>query len=324
MRYFALKFSISFLLFSAFGSSVGAQIKDQDRTATIRGKSEALLTKPKINLSDVADVTAKSPEAQLELSRIEIGNSPKPGATLELPAQKVLEVLRNQGVDLQKVGYVLAPNITVRRASRTISEHEIEAALQAAISEQAGDIIIKKISLPRDTQVFTGPANIVASLRSSNSGTQRNYEIVLSNSDGESMTLEGRAEIDSWKQVPVATRSLSPGSIVGAPDFGLARLNIRDLPKDAAFNINDLLGKMVQREVAVGQVFRVSALERPAVIKSGSRVTLLVSTGLLEATATGVAMQDGFDGDIIEVRNDASRRIVSGKVRDQSTVEIIQ
>lgn len=323
MRNWALK--ILAFLFLLSGSSLWAQIRDQDRIATIRGRNEAVLTKAKINLSDIADVTAKTPEAQLELSRIEIGSSPKPGATTELPAQKVLDVLKNHGVDLLKVGYVFAPNILVRRASRAISEPEIEAALQAAIARENNDTVIRKISLPNDTQVFSGPATIEASLRPiGSSGIQRSYQITLSNADGEKMTLEGKAEVDSWKQVPVASRSLSVGSIVGAPDFGLARLNIRDLPKDAAFNINDLLGKMVQREVAVGQVFRASALERPAMIKSGSRVILLVTSGALEATASGIAMQDGFEGDIIEVRNDSSRRVVSGKVKDQSTVEVMQ
>ena len=318
--------NIGLYLFVTIGlcSSVNAQIKDQDRTATIRGKSEVLITKQKINLSDIAEITAQNPEAQLALSKIELASSPKPGATLELSAQRVLEVLRNQGVDLQKVGYVLAPNITIRRASRSITEPEIQAALQATISQEGNDIAIKSISLPRDPMVFAGPANIQASLRAAGNGTQRNYEIVLTNAEGDKMTLEGRVELDSWKQVPVATRSISAGSIVGAPDFGLARLNTKDLPKDAAYDGSDLLGKMVQRDVAVGQVFRVGTLERPAVIKSGSRVTLLVNSGLLEATATGIAMQDGFNGDIIEVRNDSSRRVVSGRVKDQTTVEILQ
>lgn len=318
--------SIGFHLAAILGLcvSVDAQIKDQDRIATIRGKSDVLVTKQKVNLSDIADISAQNTEAQLALSKIELGSSPKPGSTMELPAQRVLDVLRNQGVDLQKVGYVFTPNITIRRASRSITEPEIQAALQATLAQEGGDVAIKNISLPRDPQVFTGPATIQASLRAANNASQRNYEITLTGSDGEKMTLEGRAELDSWKQVPVATRSLAAGSIVEAPDFGLARLNTKDLPKDAAFDVSNLLGKMVQREVTVGQVFRVGTLERPAVIKSGSRVTLVVNSGLLEATASGIAMQDGFNGDLIEVRNDLSKRIISGRVKNQNTVEILQ
>lgn len=297
----------------------------QTRSATIRGKSEVVVTKSKIVLSDLAEISADNAEAQLALSKIELGTSPKPGATIELNAEKVIERLQAEGVDLKRVGYIFSPHIKVRRASRTLSEPEVEAAIQAAIGQDQQEVVLNKIQLPRDAQVFTGPITIQASLASSAvAGQQRPYRLALTSQEGEQMTLEGRASIDAWKEVPVAARSLSPGSILEAVDFGLARLNIKDLPKDFAGSAQELIGKQLQREIGVGQVFRVNSLERPAVIKSGARVTLLFHSGALEASATGVALQDGHDGDMIEVRNETSRRIVHGQIKDQNTIEVLQ
>lgn len=316
--------SSSYVLIVLLTTSVFVEAQNNQYTATIRGKNEVVVTKQKVTLSDIAEITAENSEAQLALSKIEVAVSPKPGTKAELTAQKVLDILKSQGVDLERVGYIFSPTIKVSRASRTLSEAEIEAALQSSLAAESADTILKSINLPRNTQIFTGPINIQANLKGLTKGNQRGYELVLTNSDGEKTMLEGKAEVDSWREIPVAARSLAPGSILGALDFGLARLNTKDLPKDTAFDGSDLLGKKIQREVGVGQVFRVKNIERPALIKSGSRINIVFNSGVLEASATGIAMQDGFSGDIIEIKNDTSRRVVSGKVRDQSTVEINQ
>ena len=60
----------------------------------------------------------------------------------------------------------------------------------------------------------------------------------------------------------------------------------------------------------------------PPLIATGARVFIAFKSGLLEATATGTAMENGFRGQEIRVKNDSSQKILSAVTEDAGMVRV--
>ena len=125
-------------------------------------------------------------------------------------------------------------------------------------------------------------------------------------------------------EVPVARRPLPKGEVVGPDDVMMARMNISKLPKDVAAEGGGVVGYKVGKDVAPGEVFRLDKLAIPPLVESGTRVTLVYRSGLLEATATGTALDSGLAGQVVKVRNENSKKVVSGTVLETGLVEVKQ
>jgi flagella basal body P-ring formation protein FlgA len=140
----------------------------------------------------------------------------------------------------------------------------------------------------------------------------------------EHFPLTVRALVDEWREVPVARYELRRGDIIGESDVVMARLNAGAIPKDVWIDRANIVGQETVRDIAAGDPIRRSRTSAPIVISSGSMVVMIYRSSALEATATGVALEDGAAGQEIRVRNDASKRIVRAVARETGMVEVRQ
>jgi flagella basal body P-ring formation protein FlgA len=127
---------------------------------------------------------------------------------------------------------------------------------------------------------------------------------------------------DEWRLMPIATRPLRKGDIVSGADVELSRVNGTTVGRDVIENLSDVVGQSLTRDVGQGEMFRNGAVVVTPLVKAGARVTLLYRRGRLEATATGVALENGAAGQEIKVRNEASNKIIEGRVSDPGIVEV--
>ncbi|MCB0321344.1 MAG: flagellar basal body P-ring formation protein FlgA, partial [Bdellovibrionales bacterium] len=172
--------------------------------------------------------------------------------------------------------------------------------------------------------VFVSPA--VTALRadslSSAEGGKMNFRITPYIGEDPQRSFIVEALVEEWVEVPVAARPLSAGSVVGPLDVAMARLNIQRLPRDAAFQKETIVGLETKRGIAYGEVFRKNKLSIPPVITAGAKVTLEYRSKFLRATATGIALEDAAVGENIRIRNEASKKIVSGTVLEPGIVGV--
>ncbi len=313
-----MKSILSLILLSLLGISI---CQAEQFAVTVRGKPQAVMTKAEVTLADIANISSDNSEALLNISRIKIGNSPNPGKSILISAQNILDTLRNNGVDLNKVGYSFLPNITVSRAGRSLNINEAQAVIESLMMDESADLKLKQVIIPENTQIFTGPATITAQLKNQ-TASARIYTLQLTNSDSEKLSVDVKAEVESWKYVPVAARNLNAGSTIEAMDFGLARLNTKELTRNIAVAAEQLIGKQIQQSISQGETFKLPGLQKAIDLKSGSRVQMVYKTEGLIATARGITLKDGEVGEIIEVRNDSSKQVVLGRIKDKSTVEV--
>jgi flagella basal body P-ring formation protein FlgA len=130
------------------------------------------------------------------------------------------------------------------------------------------------------------------------------------------------ADIDEFREVPVAARPVERGMRISDSDVMYARMNIAQLPVDALRDEEEIVGQEVKGSLGYGDIFRRRSLHIPPVIKAGSPVSIQFSSPLLVATASGTAIEAGAQDELIRVRNEASKRVFQARVLAPGLVEV--
>jgi flagella basal body P-ring formation protein FlgA len=289
----------------------------EDRNIKILGRSSVTVTAEKLRLEDVADVSSPhiaDDEAVIAMKKIELGASPAPGQKTTLSAMSILEALKASQVDLNKVGYSLPSVVAISRAGREVSEEEVRAAIESALSSQQREITIKQVKYDQPVQVAPGALTLQAQELFNPAPGQMAFMVTARSPGVDDMRFKVSAVVEEWRELPVAARSLPRGTLLEPSDIVMARLNTRNLPRDIADTPSKIIGMATSSGIGNGDAFQRSKLIIPPTIEIGAPVTMIVRSGSLEATASGVALEAGADGDEIKVRNDSSKRIVTGKI----------
>jgi flagella basal body P-ring formation protein FlgA len=87
-----------------------------------------------------------------------------------------------------------------------------------------------------------------------------------------------------------------------------------------AMAVEDVIGMVASRTLLPGHSIPMSALAPPRAVRAGAPVKLLYIDGSLTITTMGDALQDGFVGQTVKVRNEDSGVTLSGRVRSDGSV----
>ena len=288
------------------------------------GRAETVVTEPQVRLSDVAQIDSpnlQDDEAILQLRKVQIATSPKAGETLVMDGSQVLEKLRDQGVRLSSIRYSLPRQITITRAFREVKLDELERALGSFISKTDRQIDVRQLVLDKPVRIPTDSFGLeVVSLQTTQPG---HFGVDFKSVAGsDEVRFQLRAIADEYRTMPVAARPLQRGDIVTAGDVRLEKINGTSIGRDGVENLGDLVGKSLTKDVGQGEMFKTSAVVIPAVVTSGSRVTILFRLNRLEATATGTALENGGYNQEIKVRNDGSKKVIVAKVVEPGLVSV--
>ena len=288
------------------------------------GRAETVVTEPQVRLSDVAQIDSpnlQDDEAILQLRKVQIATSPKAGETLVMDGSQVLEKLRDQGVRLSSIRYSLPRQITITRAFREVKLDELERALGSFISKTDRQIDVRQLVLDKPVRIPTDSFGLeVVSLQTTQPG---HFGVDFKSVAGsDEVRFQLRAIADEYRTMPVAARPLKRGDIVTAGDVRLEKINGTSIGRDGVENLGDLVGKSLTKDVGQGEMFKTSAVVIPAVVTSGSRVTILFRLNRLEATATGTALENGGYNQEIKVRNDGSKKVIVAKVVEPGLVSV--
>jgi flagella basal body P-ring formation protein FlgA len=92
----------------------------------------------------------------------------------------------------------------------------------------------------------------------------------------------------------------------------MARLNVGQLARDVTHDDKKIIGFEASRPIRVGETFSKAKLIVPPIISAGQRVTISYRAGLLEATASGIALDTVGEGETVKVKNESSNKIITG------------
>ena len=320
LRFF--KFTFVWLLLAQFGPNLSSAEAAKVR---IVGRETATVTTASIKLSDIADVSSKSisdDDVVIGLKKVFIEQSPAPGQKVTLGANTVIARLESAGVNLSEVGYLFPRNLTITRAARALTVDEVKAAIEMDLREAKKDATLKSVNYRGDRLISPGNVQILAQGYNSTQSGQTKYALTVTTEDGTETKLQVDAQIDEWREVPVAKRSLERGAVIADDDVMMARMNLSSLPQDATLDGQKLYGKEIAASINYGEVFRRNKLFIPATVNTGDRVTMVYRTQYFEASATGISLEPGIVGQRIKVRNDNSKKVVQGPVLESGIVQV--
>ncbi|RIL10779.1 MAG: flagella basal body P-ring formation protein FlgA [Proteobacteria bacterium] len=313
-------------LVSGYAAATPNNIAGQ-RSITITGRTPVTVSKPVILLNDLAEITSDTladDEAVIALGKITVAAAPLPGKETSIDANTIIGRLKQEGVNLEKIGYALPRSVLVKRAGRTIGEAEISRAISEFLAHSSKEMQVGSLHAPSDLVVDAGEIDLKALSIEGATNAQRAFSMLASSKFGERTEFKVTARVEEWRQVPVATRPLAKGVLINQSDFVMARLNTSQLPADAATESDQLLGLKVKEDLGIGEVFRRNQMLLPAAIETGARVSMVYRSGGLEASASGIALESGHIGQIVKIRNENSNKVISGKVIESGLVEVAQ
>lgn len=122
--------------------------------------------------------------------------------------------------------------------------------------------------------------------------------------------------------VAVANHDLRLEIPVTASDFRMEEIAI-DGRSEYCKDISELNGLVPYRFIKAGSPIAKSYFQQPMVLNFGSPVRIIIRYKGLEVSAKGTAMARGRIGQVIKVKNDASQKVLSAKIIDAQTVEVI-
>ncbi len=321
-----LLFVITFLLSLPADAAEAAEQVDGKRSIRVMGRKKSVVSTREVTLADIAEVSSKylrDDEAIVALKGIKIIDSPSPGKSLTLPANAILERLREEGVELKEVGYSIPRVMTISRAARAISSNEIQTAIKAALSASNDEALeFLNMSYKEPVKIAPGVMRLQAKLSPGRRPGKYRADIEA--------RVEGEAparfsvpfEVREWANIPVARRALPRGVVIKEQDLVMARIDLSELAGDVAKSAEQIVGQETKRSIGYGESFAKKKLAIPPVIEQGAQVKLIYKTRLLEATASGVALEAGIEGQQIKIRNANSRRTIVGTVVEPGLVKV--
>src|SRR3990172_10656479 len=131
-----------------------------------------------------------------------------------------------------------------------------------------------------------------------------------------------KAEIKIFDEVVVTSYPLARREVVTAAGVRVERRDVSSLTARPFTRIEEVLGQQTARFVEGNEVITQKTIERPTLVKRGSPIILVYETGSLRVEAPGAAEEAGKAGDLIQVKNPSSGKLLRGVVVDGRTVRI--
>jgi flagella basal body P-ring formation protein FlgA len=299
---------------------------------TVTVNPENVLTGMVIRLGDLATITGDDSDTIKLLQEMKLGNSPWPGTHQVLTAEVLAGRLTAAGADMANITWKMPPLITIATAGQKISGDVQLQMVTAAVRERLGNTTTADQPEWTVTPMIQ-PAAICVPLGQPTYKTEIPDGIhynSLPTTATIAITVDGRyfttvsvkVNVKAYRNVLVVTHNMGIDEVIKADGLRLERWDINRLV-GAISDADKVIGLKVRRPLAAGNPLCDSAIEQPVVIKQGTLVTIEGQAGDIVVTASGQAMQDGSQGSIIKVKNISSSQIISAKVIDGATVQVI-
>lgn len=305
-------------------SSVCAYAADARPTMHIPAKVTVKAESP--TLGDIAIIKtsyAEFEDVTKKLAGIKLGVSLRPKAHNELRGEQILSLISKEGIPLEAFGYSIPVSVDIERDGVSLTKEEVLTALKDEFSNNPNlDIQVKGLDWDSDQVLPAKASKIQAEILGAAVGGKMPVRISAFNNSDLSARFLATAIVDDWKAVPIVRGRLDKGSVIRNEDVQIIRANLASLPQDITLNVGEVVGRRAIRSLQSGEAIRKSDIDMPPVIEKGKVVSMIFSSGGFTAKATGIALEDGREGDKIELKNDRSQKVVKGKILNPSEVSI--
>lgn len=309
------KYSLIILIFVTVA---WAQPKVEVRSHTVIGQ------KTDLTVGDVAEFSDVEEDLQSTLSQVRLGDAPQHGERRVFTNSVLSSLLRKHMSDShqsERIQLTIPRRIVVESQGPELPEEEVRSQLLEHWQELCGldcEVQLERLRMPRISQA--------AQLTQWKLGLKRelprgpfSIPVELKFANGHHAAVWVQGQVEFLRPVPVASRALMVGERVQPNDF-IYELRPVTQALDGVPQQDDLIGKRIRQAIRAQGVIWTNSLERERALRRGDLVRVHVRTDLWQVTTHGVAEQDAFIGDVVNVRNPKSNQLISGQVVDSGEV----
>ncbi len=280
-----------------------------------------------IRLGDVAKCDEQSPMAEALATQI-VGQAPAPGETLFLRSQTIKQNILSSNRSLQSdISWSGSPTIRISRQGVVIGAERIQAIITEYISSNKknlpeADIRFIPNSQPLPFTVTKG--DLTYDVIPANPGIlgSSSFSIIFKVDNKVVKNMSVRGKIEALAKVAVAAETLTKGLILRPQHVTLVEMDISEIAHPE-LDSRALIGMQLTKTLFAGVPILASNVEALPLVKRGQKVKIIIETGALHLTATGLADTDGKLEQMIRVQNINSNKTVQGRVTGPGVVEVI-
>lgn len=129
-------------------------------------------------------------------------------------------------------------------------------------------------------------------------------------------------DVDVYTQIVVLTHAISRGQMIRPRDVSVVEYDTTAIHHGFYQDPKNVVGKAARRNLSANRPIMHSDIIIPDVVKRGDSVTISAQFGRLSVQARGVAMDNGSLGEVINVKNMSSNKVLQAKVTGQKSVKI--
>jgi flagella basal body P-ring formation protein FlgA len=260
-------------------------------------------------------------------AQIAIYRAPDLGTTGSLPTAKVIEALRAHqviGVDTRDLR-----TISVRRLARTLDVKEIELQVAHALEHRGGLGDSANLTLTfdhdlQDMQLEVSNSGAIQPAAAHYEPRTGRFDVSLEIANDNTMTptrLRFTGIAVETVEAAVPARTIERGEVIKASDVLIERRPKNEIGGEPALR-DHVIGMQARRQLRAGQALRTADIAKADLVVRDETVTLIFEAPGLYLTIRGKAVDSGTEGDIVNVVNLTSQRIVSGVVVGRGQVSI--
>jgi flagellar basal body P-ring formation protein FlgA len=260
-------------------------------------------------------------------AQIAIYRAPDLGTTGSLPTAQVIATLQAHQVIGVNTRDIKAVSVT--RLARMIESKEVETQVAHVLEHRSGlgDAANLSLTFDRDVQDVrleasnTGAMQPISVRYDPRSGRfDVSFEIANENNVAPAK-LRFTGTVIETVDAAVLTRSVERSEVLKASDVITERRPKAEVGGDAAVRTR-AVGMQMRKQVRAGQALRTSDLAKPDLVQRDENVTLIYESTGLYLTMRGKALENGTEGDNVNVLNLQSKRTVYGVIIGRGQVAI--
>lgn len=251
-----------------------------------------------------------------ERAEAPVAYAPQAGKRAVLDARWLYRVARAYNVDWRPLSSKVSA--TVERASISVSLSEIKSEILFALSEFniGEDMDVEFSTRFRELHLPAGSVPTINIESVNYQDRTGRFTAMVSAGEGahttDKLRLTGRAY--RVAEVPVLANRVLRGDIIKSGDVKWVKMRADRVQADVLLHMDDLIGMTPKRGIRASSPIRATDVQRPQLVNKNDLVTIVHHVPNMILTAQGKALQNGADGDIIQIKNAQSTQVIEAEI----------
>jgi len=140
--------------------------------------------------------------------------------------------------------------------------------------------------------------------------------------DQKNWSLHVPLELKAYESVIVAARPILRGQIITAGNLMAEEREVTRLNQGYFSEPHLVVGSIAKRNIPTHRVILPRSLSTPKLVNKGEHISIEARSSGLSIKAMGIALADGSLGDLIQVKNTKTKRVVEGRISAAGQVTI--